>query len=122
MMPNTIVPAAAEGVPLLPRLLASYWSHYAAVVEAMYDADCAPSGTAEHAAADERQMTEGGLLEEAAIAICAFLPRDAVDARTKTSFLADLARENSGCLSESETAALLSSLPHLIALNEEESE
>ncbi len=121
-MPNTSIPAAAEGVPLLPRLLASYWGHYAAVIEAMDQADSAPKGTAEHAAADERQMTEGGLLEEGTLAICAFVPRHAVDARIKTSFLADLARENSGHLSEGETAALLSSLPHLIALKEEDSE
>ncbi|WP_147401473.1 MULTISPECIES: hypothetical protein [Agrobacterium] len=118
-MPNTSIPAAAEGVAALPRLMEAYWRHYAAVIEAMRDADDAPRDSRERAEADNRQMTEGALLEGATLAICSFLPTFIVDARTKASFLANLARENSGHLSESETAALLSSLPHLISTKDE---
>jgi hypothetical protein len=102
-------------MPSLYRRLANYWDRCEALSKAMDATDETKAGTNERKAADVAQTFIGNEVNEAALAVCAFVPTMVHEARMKTNFLEKLATDNGGMLDKTWTRALLSSLPTLVA-------
>ncbi|MBX3584308.1 MAG: hypothetical protein KF810_20695 [Rhizobiaceae bacterium] len=100
--------------PSIYRLLATYWESYEALGAAMDAADDTDPRTPEREAADEVQRLAGEALDDAAVAICAFVPGHAHEARIKANFLTQLIGEN-GAMDRNWADALIGSLPRLYA-------
>jgi hypothetical protein len=98
--------------PTLYRLLATYWERYEALCVAMDATDETDLETPEHDAAFAAQRAAGELLNEAAVAICAFQPTWEYDARIKADFIDYLIRERSN-LDKDLAEALVGSLRKL---------
>jgi hypothetical protein len=98
--------------PSLYRLLATYWDRYNAVCAAMDAWDDTDPHTPEREVASEAQRVAGAHLEDATVAICAFLPENPHEARIKAAFLTHLMGEN-GALDRNWAEALVGSLPGL---------
>lgn len=94
----------------LYRLMATYWTRYAELVEAMAENDQFENGAPEKAEADAKQDAAGDVLEDASIAVLEFVPSWGIDAEIKASFVRGLFDRNGGTLYEHELEALLSSL------------
>ncbi|MBL8578118.1 MAG: hypothetical protein JNK47_12900 [Mesorhizobium sp.] len=99
--------------PSLYKLIATYWDRYDALCRAMDFTDSQPDGKQKEKAF-EKQFAVGAKLDEAACAICAFVPTSTFEARIKHGFVSDLMARN-GRLEESEVDALLSSIEHVVA-------
>lgn len=95
--------SAGEAMTSIYRLIADYWNAYGELMNAQ-----AEEGTNAEIEACLR-------LNEAEIAICAFVPTRLSEARLKADFVSRLASENKGNLETRCTAALLSTLPALYA-------
>lgn len=94
--------------PSLYHLIATYWQRYDDLTKAMEVTD--HSVPSMKAAAQEAQFAAGDRLDEAAIAICAFVPTWRVDAQIKSDFIDSLYNRN-GTLEDDELRALLTSMP-----------
>lgn len=95
------------------RLMATYWDRYDALSGAMDASDDTDPHTPEREAADQAQSLAGDALDDAAVAICAFIPEMAYEARIKADFLAFLIRENGGSMDRNWAGALVGSLSGL---------
>lgn len=107
--------ATGTARPSLYRLLADYWEKYDLLDLAMQETDATSSGTPEHEAAQIKQFEAGNRMDEAACAICAYVPVWQFEARIKAGFVAYLAKENCGGLDSEWASALIQSLPTLYA-------
>jgi hypothetical protein len=99
--------------------LANYWDRCEALVNAMDATNETAAGTDERKAADAAQTVVGNEVNEAACAVCAFVPTMPYEARTKTYFLEMLATDNCGTLDRTQILALLPSLSTLVACRRE---
>lgn len=96
-------------------LFAAYWTEYDAVALATKVTGSSEDGLAR---LDSDGACDAGpthRLNEVALRICAFVPRVRLEAYLKTRFLETFVAENGGVLESDAVAALLSSLPNLIA-------
>lgn len=108
------VQTANGETPSLYQLLARYWDRCEALRQAMIATDDTENGTSEREAADAAQTTVGEEVNEAACAICAFVPTQAYEARFKTFFVEMLVADNGG-MDRTWARALLSSMQTLVA-------
>lgn len=88
--------------PSIYRLIADYWVAYDFLMGVQDEGS-------------EQDIAAGKRLTETEVAICAYIPTRAYEARVKADFINRLADEDDGKLDRLCTAALLSTIPALYA-------
>lgn len=102
-MPETERASAPDpAIPSIYALIAAYWTAYGFLMEVQDEGS-------------EQEMAACRHLTATEVAICAYIPTRAYEARVKADFINRLATESLGMLDRECTKALLATLPKLYA-------
>lgn len=100
--------------PSLYRLISNYWDLYDKLNQAMRAADAAEDGDPEKSAQAEAAQSEASDgLDEAGMAVLAFVPSGFIEAKVKHSFVTGLMDREGGRLDTDQLDALVSSMADL---------
>lgn len=117
-MPRTPILAAGEAMPAsepsLYRLISLYWERYDLLNQAMRAADAVEDGDSEESAVAEAAQSEASdRLDEAGMAVLAFVPTWIIEAKVKHSFVTGMMDREGGRLDTDQLDALVSSMADL---------